>query len=86
MLTLGQVTSQPGTGVTAVGGRGAVLLCGIGTMLGSALSNQGGAALGTHAFGALGPAGVVATRQVVAAVVLLPSPAHRRPRRVALAA
>jgi len=41
-------------------------------MLGSALSNQVGAALGAHAFGAIGPAGVVATRQVVAAAVLLP--------------
>jgi inner membrane transporter RhtA len=45
---------------------------GIATMLGSALSNQVGAALGAQAFGTLGPAGVVATRQVVAAAVLLP--------------
>ena len=41
-------------------------------MLGSALSNQVGAALGAHAFGAVGPPGVVAVRQVVAAVVLMP--------------
>jgi inner membrane transporter RhtA len=41
-------------------------------MLGSALSNQVGAAVGAHAFGAIGPPGVVATRQVVAAAVLLP--------------
>jgi inner membrane transporter RhtA len=41
-------------------------------MLGSGLSNQVGAAVGAHAFGAIGPAGVVATRQVVAAAVLLP--------------
>ena len=45
---------------------------GVAIMLGSALSNQVGAALGAHAFGVLGPAGVVATRQVVAAAVLLP--------------
>jgi inner membrane transporter RhtA len=48
------------------------VLRGVATMLGSALSNQVGAALGAHAFGTLGPAGVVATRQVVAAAVLLP--------------
>ncbi|WP_369138373.1 EamA family transporter [Modestobacter versicolor] len=47
-------------------------LRGITTMLGSALSNQVGAAMGAHAFGAIGPPGVVAVRQVVAAVVLLP--------------
>jgi inner membrane transporter RhtA len=41
-------------------------------MLGSATSSQVGAALGAHAFGAIGPAGVVAVRQIVAAVVLLP--------------
>ncbi len=46
---------------------------GVVTMLGSALSSQVGAALGAHAFGAIGPAGVVATRQVVAAAVLLPA-------------
>lgn len=48
------------------------VLRGVGTMLASALSNQVGAALGAQAFGVLGPAGVVATRQVVAAAVLLP--------------
>lgn len=48
------------------------LLSGVGLMLASALSNQVGAAVGAHAFGAVGPAGVVAVRQVVAAVVLLP--------------
>ncbi|WP_369132122.1 DMT family transporter [Modestobacter sp. I12A-02662] len=41
-------------------------------MLSSALSNQVGAALGAHAFGSVGVPGVVAVRQVVAAVVLLP--------------
>jgi inner membrane transporter RhtA len=45
---------------------------GIATMTGSATSNQVGAALGVHAFAALGPPGVVAVRQVVAAIVLLP--------------
>ena len=42
------------------------------TMAGSALSNQVGAALGAHAFGSVGVPGVVAVRQVVAALVLLP--------------
>ncbi|WP_199506210.1 DMT family transporter [Geodermatophilus sp. TF02-6] len=77
------MTNEAGIGATAVGGPGARLLRGIGTMLGSALSNQVGAALGAHAFGALGPAGVVATRQVVAAAVLLPlarPPVRRMPR------
>ncbi|MGW0683950.1 EamA family transporter [Streptomyces sp. NPDC002754] len=40
-------------------------------MLGSGLSNQAGASLGALAFPVLGPAGVVAVRQWVAAVVLL---------------
>ena len=39
----------------------------------SGLSNQTGAGVGAHAFSAIGPAGVVAVRQVVAAVVLLPA-------------
>lgn len=54
------------------GGGAGVGARGLATMLGSALSNQVGAAVGAHAFGAIGPVGVVATRQVVAAVVLLP--------------
>jgi inner membrane transporter RhtA len=45
---------------------------GIATMVSSAASNQTGAAIGAHAFPAIGPAGVVAVRQIVAAVVLLP--------------
>ncbi|MEV8378725.1 EamA family transporter [Kribbella sp. NPDC056861] len=40
-------------------------------MLGSALSNQVGAATGALAFPALGPAGVVAVRQWVAAILLV---------------
>jgi inner membrane transporter RhtA len=40
-------------------------------MLGSGLSSQVGAAVGSFAFPVLGPAGVVAVRQFVAAVVLL---------------
>jgi inner membrane transporter RhtA len=50
------------------------------TMLGTGTSSQVGAALGAHAFPAIGPAGVVAIRQLVAAVVLLPMarpPLHR---------
>ncbi|MEV6634450.1 EamA family transporter [Actinoplanes sp. NPDC051470] len=45
---------------------------GIATMVTSAASNQTGAAIGAHAFPMIGPAGVVAVRQVVAAVLLLP--------------
>ena len=41
------------------------------TALGSAASNQFGAAMGSFAFPVIGPLGVVAVRQVVAAVVLL---------------
>jgi len=46
-------------------------------MFGSALSNQLGAATGALAFGVIGPAGVVAVRQWIAAIVLL---ATGRPR------
>ncbi|WP_375231982.1 DMT family transporter [Streptomyces sp. NWU339] len=46
-------------------------------MVGSGLSNQVGAAIGSLAFPVLGPAGVVAVRQYVAAIVLL---ALGRPR------
>lgn len=46
-------------------------------MLGSALANQVGAATGALAFPAIGPAGVVAVRQWVAAIVLV---AAGRPR------
>lgn len=46
-------------------------------MAGSGLSNQTGAAIGSLAFPVLGPAGVVAVRQYVAALVLL---AVARPR------
>ena len=47
-------------------------LRGIAMMTASALSNQVGAALGARAFDAIGPVGVVAVRQWVAAVVLMP--------------
>lgn len=50
---------------------------GLAMMLGSALANQVGAATGALAFPAVGPAGVVAVRQWVAAIVLL---AAGRPR------
>nr|WP_181383585.1 EamA family transporter [Streptomyces sp. NWU339] len=50
---------------------------GVVTMVGSGLSNQVGAAIGSLAFPVLGPAGVVAVRQYVAAIVLL---ALGRPR------
>lgn len=53
---------------------------GVAALLGSGTSTQVGAALGALAFPVLGPAGVVAVRQVVAAVALmaLSRPALRR--------
>ncbi|MET3903309.1 EamA family transporter [Paenarthrobacter sp. 4246] len=45
---------------------------GAATLVASALSNQLGAATGSLAFPALGPVGVVAVRQLIAAIVLLP--------------
>ena len=53
---------------------------GLATMLAGATSNQVGAAVGAHAFATAGPAGVVAVRQFVAAVVLL-AVARPDPRR-----
>jgi inner membrane transporter RhtA len=50
---------------------------GPGLMFAGALSNQLGAATGALAFGVIGPAGVVAVRQWIAAIVLL---AAGRPR------
>ncbi|MDJ0319917.1 EamA family transporter [Pseudarthrobacter sp. PS3-L1] len=45
---------------------------GIATALGGAFSNQLGAASGSLAFPVIGPVGVVAVRQIVAALILLP--------------
>ncbi|WAP50611.1 EamA family transporter [Arthrobacter sp. ATA002] len=45
---------------------------GIAAAAGGALSNQLGAACGSLAFPSIGPAGVVAVRQLVAAMILLP--------------
>ncbi len=50
---------------------------GYAAMVTGAVSNQTGAALGAHAFDAIGPAGVVAVRQIVAALTLVPT---ARPR------
>ena len=50
------------------------------SLLGAATGTQVGAALGAHAFPAIGPAGVVAVRQAIAALVLVPiarPPLHR---------
>jgi len=47
-------------------------LLGVATLLGSALSNQVGAAVGSLAFPVIGSVGVVAVRQFVAAIVLIP--------------
>lgn len=52
-------------------GAGGERLAGVLTMLGCGVSNQVGAALGSLAFPVLGPAGVVAIRQYVAAIVLV---------------
>lgn len=72
--------TSPGTVVLPADGAGEVqsrtassrLGRGVVTMVASGASNQVGAALGAHAFPAIGPVGVVAVRQLVAAVVLLP--------------
>lgn len=60
--TSGMTKQLPGDGRTV----------GVATALASALSNQLGAASGTLAFPALGSVGVVAVRQIVAALILLP--------------
>ncbi|RAG84972.1 EamA family transporter [Streptacidiphilus pinicola] len=73
MTTSTASTDRTANGPQADGSRAT----GIAMMLGSALSNQLGAATGALAFPAIGPAGVVAVRQWVAAVVLL---AAGRPR------
>lgn len=53
---------------------------GVGLMTVSAVSNQSGAALGALAFAGIGPIGVVAIRQIVTALVLMPlvRPSFRR--------
>lgn len=60
--TSGMTKQLPGDGRTV----------GVATALASALSNQLGAASGTLAFPVLGSVGVVAVRQIVAALILLP--------------
>src|SRR5262245_24295195 len=59
------------------------LLRNVAATLASGASNQVGAAIGAHAFPLIGPAGVVAIRQAVAAVLLLAiaRPPIRRMRR-----
>ena len=64
-------TSTSTTGPRPPAEPGSVRLLGAATMLGSGLSNQMGAAIGSFAFPVLGQAGVVAVRQLVAAIVLL---------------
>ena len=65
-LIHGPVETSP-SAATDPGGR----LRGIATMMAGAASNQTGAAVGAYAFSTIGPIGVVAVRQLVAAVVLL---------------
>ncbi len=85
-MARGQRTARTETEIAVAGGETAVSggdgerrgrLAGIAMMCGSGLSNQTGAALGALAFPVIGPAGVVAVRQWVAAVLLL---AVARPR------
>lgn len=66
-------THTPAPTAPATSSRGA----GVALMSGSAVSNQTGAAIGSLAFDTITPAGVVAVRQWIAAVVLL---ATTRPR------
>jgi len=63
---------QPALSHLASSGRRRTSLRDVGLMVSAAGSTQTGAALGAHAFDAIGPAGVVAVRQLVAALVLLP--------------
>lgn len=69
---LGSTEMSP-SAATDPGGR----LRGIAAMMTGAASNQTGAAVGVYAFATMGPVGVVAVRQIVAAVVLF---AVARPR------
>ncbi|MFT3662180.1 MAG: EamA family transporter [Gordonia sp. (in: high G+C Gram-positive bacteria)] len=46
---------------------------GLGLILGTSVSNQAGAAFGALAFPAIGPVGVVAVRQIVTALILVPT-------------
>lgn len=70
------ITEQPGTQSDAAPGPSVApqrtSRRDIGLMLTAATSTQAGAAWGSHAFGAIGPAGVVAVRQLIGALVLLP--------------
>ena len=63
--TAGRRGRGPRAGQSGGSGRGIVVL------LTGAASNQTGAAVAAHAFPTIGPVGVVAVRQLVAAVVLL---------------
>ncbi|MGO4146233.1 DMT family transporter [Paenarthrobacter sp. YAF11_1] len=60
------------TGVSAASPQSSRRVGGAATLVASALSNQLGAASGSLAFPVMGPVGVVAVRQLVAAIVLLP--------------
>ncbi|WP_079024259.1 EamA family transporter [Streptomyces scabiei] len=70
-------TRAPATAPAPASEPGGARLAGVLTMVGCGVSNQVGAALGSLAFPVLGPAGVVAIRQYVAAIVLV---AVGRPR------
>ena len=70
------ITEQPGTQSVGTAGSSPApqrtSRRDIGLMLTAATSTQAGAAWGSHAFGAIGPAGVVAVRQLIGVLVLLP--------------
>lgn len=68
LQTIRRGAPAPGPGASPSRGVGRGVLA----MLASGTSNQFGAAIGALAFGAIGPAGVVAVRQLITAVVLIP--------------
>lgn len=63
-MVVEKLARDTGTGI------GRIPLKGLAAVLASGAGNQTGAALGAHAFPLIGPAGVVAVRQAVAAIVL----------------
>jgi inner membrane transporter RhtA len=62
-----------GSGLSSASARPRQRATGIALALGSSASNQAGAALGALAFPTIGPVGVVAVRQLVTALVLVPT-------------
>lgn len=67
------VPAEPRTRLSAATATTAQRGAGVAVILGSTASNQVGASLGAMAFPAVGPVGVVAIRQLVAAMALAPT-------------